>query len=227
MTIPASPLAWPAGWRRMPAGLRTRARFAKKERQYRSWTDGAGKTQSSSWDRSKELTIADAVHRVRGELERMGVQDDDLVISTNLELRLDGFPRSNQREPTDPGVAVYWIDRTAPGNPQRCMAIDRYDRVADNLAAVAATLEAMRAIERHGGAEILDRAFTGFQALPAPADLRQWWEVLGVDETARGIGIVNAYRAQRARHHPDRGGDAGDFLAVQAAYDHACSLGYC
>ena len=38
------------------------------------------------------------------------------------------------------------------------MAIDAYTRTADNLAAVAATLEAMRAIERHGGAQILERA---------------------------------------------------------------------
>jgi len=47
------------------------------------------------------------------------------------------------------------------------MAIDIYDTVAGNLAAVAATLDAMRAIERHGGAQILKRAFQGFKALPS------------------------------------------------------------
>jgi hypothetical protein len=70
-------------------------------------------------------------------------------------------------------VAVYWIKT---GRKQmKCMAIDRYGRVADNMAAIAATIEAMRAIERHGSAEILERAFLGFQALPEP---EQWWQVL-------------------------------------------------
>ncbi|KVD37855.1 hypothetical protein WJ41_22830 [Burkholderia ubonensis] len=62
------------------------------------------------------------------------------------------------------GVAVYWETRAGA---RRVMAIDQYTRVADNLAAVAATLDAMRAIERHGGARILERAFTGFAALAA------------------------------------------------------------
>jgi hypothetical protein len=62
------------------------------------------------------------------------------------------------------------------------MAIDQYDRVEHNLAAIAATLDAMRAIKRHGGAEILDRAFTGFTALPAPmAGGKPWRQVLGFD----------------------------------------------
>ena len=123
----------------------------------------------------------------------MGVLDDDLVISSDLQLRLDGFPKSSQREPDDPGVvAVYWID----AGESRCMAIDRYDRIADNLAAVAATLDAMRAIERHGGAEILNRAFTGFTALPSSAE--SWWGILGVEPNARRIEIDSAYRRRRS-----------------------------
>lgn len=60
------------------------------------------------------------------------------------------------------------------------MAIDQYYRVEENLAAIAATLDAMRAIERHGGAQILDRASTGFAALQAPmAVARSWREMFG------------------------------------------------
>src|SRR5690606_21640176 len=151
---------------------RTRAQFGRQ-------------TQSSygSWKTREGLTIAQALDRVRDELRRMGIHDDDLVDSTNLPLRLDGWPRSGQAEPADPGVVVYWTDRFDRSRPRRCMAIDRYDRVADNLAAIAATLEAMRAIERHGGAEILNRAFTGFTALPAGSE--SWWGILGVEPTAR------------------------------------------
>lgn len=203
MSIPAFPLTWPVGWKRTPAAQRDRARFRK-----------AGRAKpEGGWQMQRELTISEAVERVRAELQRMGIHDDDLVINSNLELRLDGLPRSNQREPADPGVAVYWVDRYTRGQPPRCMAIDRYDRVADNLAAVAATLEAMRAIERHGGAEILERAFSGFAALPAPATVN-WRDVLDPADPE------GSYRRLRSQHHPDRdGGTAEAFQLVQRAWD--------
>lgn len=202
MTIPASPLAWPTGWKRTEAGARTTARFNTKAR-------------GSS---SQRLTIAESVLRVREVLDRMGIRDDDLVISSNLELRLDGFPKSNQPEPADPGVAVYWRGSRRDGTPMRCMAIDRYDRVADNLAAIAATLDAMRAIERHGGAAILDRAFTGFVALESRAGT--WWaEVLAVSPDAPESVIRDRYLRLRSLHHPDRGGDPTTFQRVQEAYE--------
>jgi len=210
MTIPAFPLQWPVGWKRTAPNWRTRARFAKKSTGSNSWTDASGQVHRSLYSSNAELSIADGVERVRDELKRMGISDDDLVISSNLQLRLDGFPRSSQREPDDPGIAVYWRD----AGDTRCMAIDRYDRVADNLAAVAATLEAMRAIERHGGAEILNRAFTGFAALPGPGTSEHWADVLDASD-AEG-----SYRRLRAQHHPDRGGSADQFQRVQRAWEN-------
>ena len=90
----------------------------------------------------------------------------------------------------------------------RCMAIDRYTRVADNLAAIAATLEAMRAIERHGGGTILERAFLGFAALPENAS-QPWREVLGIDPTQKpSIELVESrFRTLVKIHHPDYGGE--------------------
>lgn len=193
--IPAFPLQWPAGWQRTKSWQRKQATFSRDKRQ---------------------LTIADAVARVREALDRMGISDNDLVVSTNLELRLDGWPKSGQREPADAGAAVYWRDKA--GNT-RCMAIDRYDRVADNLAAIAATLEAMRAIERHGGAEILNRAFTGFTALEHAGST--WADVLGVPATASRSEIDAAYRRLRSIHHPDKGGDPAAFQRVQKAYEES------
>ena len=101
------------------------------------------------------------------ELAKLAVSRDDLIISTNVPTRLDGLPRGDARNPEDTGAAVYW--RKAHDAPMKCMAVDRYKAVADNLCAIAATLEAMRAIERHGGAEILERTFRGFAALPERA----------------------------------------------------------
>lgn len=216
--IKAYPLQWPAGWKR--ARHRVRAQFGKAVRQY-------SLDNQSSWTSKGDLTIADAVQRVRLELDRMDIRDADIVISTNLHLRLDGLPKSGQAQPADPGAAVYW--RTKDG--QRCMAIDQYDRVDHNLAAIAATMYAMRAIKRHGGAEILDRAFTGFIALPAPmAAGKPWRQVLGfdLDYTPTADDVRAQHRVRRGEAHPDRkGGEHEEFLAVQAAYEQAArELGF-
>ncbi len=189
MTISTYPLEWPVGWRRSQG--RKRATFATYKRQ---------------------LSVIDGVGRVLHEFERLNVKRDDIVLSTNVRTRLDGLPRSDQAEPADPGVAVYWLD----GKQRRCMATDRYDRVADNLAAIAATLEAMRAIERHGGAEILDRAFTGFTALPAP---EQPFQVLGVGANASKEEIERAFRLLASEHHPDKGGDPDKMARINRARD--------
>ncbi|MCA8331848.1 J domain-containing protein [Burkholderia cepacia] len=194
--IAAYPLQWPEGWPRTPGHKRMVGKFSTKRR-------GARFAES--------LTVADGVSRVLEELGRFGVRREDIVISTNLRTRLDGLPRSDQRAPDDPGVAVYWETRAGA---RRVMAIDQYTRVADNLAAVAATLDAMRAIERHGGARILERAFTGFAALAAPSRARHWREVLGVPPEMREMWQVrDAYRRRAMAVHPDRPGGSHDAMA--------------
>lgn len=217
--IKAFPLQWPVGWKRTPEANRKRGLFIRTERQYSS-TPGA-----SSYLAKKQMTVDKSLERIRDELRRMGIHLDavDFIVSTNIPTRRDGLPRSDRGEPMDPGVAVYWKDNTVDGWPQRCMAVDRYDRVADNLAAVAATLEAMRAIERHGGAEILDRAFTGFTALPAPiTGQKPWREVIGVAfDESDPVRIRECYRIQRSKAHPDKGGTDAAYQAVERAYEQA------
>lgn len=209
------PLSWPDGWRRMPAGQRKRAHFGKGERQYSS-TPG-----QSSWMRVRDLTINDGVSRVLDELRKFGVLEGDAIISTNLQVRLDGLPRSGQAQPADPGVAVYW--ERAGDKGTKVMAIDIYDRVADNLAAIAATLEAMRAIERHGGAVILERAFTGFDALPAPGQTmaRSWREVLELNGDATLDRARENYRRLASLRHPDKGGSHAAMSELNAAWNQA------
>jgi hypothetical protein len=205
--IPAYPLAWPDGWPRTPSYQRKRDTFGTQETK----SNSAG----GSWRAKKAISIADAMRRVREELGRLGVSADDLVVSTNLRLNMAGLPRGDQGAPSDPGVAVYW---QAKGKPQRVMAIDAYERVAGNLAAIAATLEAMRAIDRHGGAQILDRAFTGFTALPAP---KRWPEILGVSPAATAAEIERAFKAKARQAHPDAGGSTARMAELNAARDQA------
>jgi len=190
--IPAYPLQWPAGWPRTPASAQRYGRFGVKR-------------QDKPHITFADITIAEATKRVLAELARMGIDRQDVVISTNLALRLDGLPRSGQPAPRDAGAAVYW--QTSRGE-RRVMAIDQYYRVEENLAAIAATLDAMRAIERHGGAQILDRAFTGFTALPAPAKARAWREVFDLHAAAviTRVELRARYRRLASERHPDRAG---------------------
>lgn len=207
--ISAYPLTWPEGWKRTPGYSRKRASFSTGSRSY-----------MQDAPRAKALSVADGLERAINELRMLRIGRDDLVVSTNVRTRLDGYPRSDQAEPADPGVAVYWEEKN---NVRRVIAIDRYDRVADNLAAIAATLEAMRAIDRHGGAEILDRAFTGFTALPNPAKARSWRDVLGYSshENPTAADVKLRYRTLAQSRHPDRGGSEAKMSEINVALAQA------
>jgi hypothetical protein len=96
------------------------------------------------------------------------------------------------------------------------LAIDRYDSVADNLAAIAASLESLRALDRHGS-EISEQAFSGFVALPS---VEAWWQVLGLEGyDATPEQIETAHRRLAMQHHPDRGGDVERMSKINRARD--------
>lgn len=227
--IDAYPLSWPAAWPRTPNHERRNPRFQKKEN-VRSSVTNSGWTNAS-----RPINVEDGVKRVLDELRMLNVHRQSIIISTNVELRVDGFPRIDRANVADPGAAVYWTD---PNTAQQdCMAVDLYDTVAGNLAGVAATLDAMRAIERHGGAQILKRAFQGFKALPSSTTT-----ALSVEGAARAIAwrenghrdeatvtqaadmilsdvawAKNAIRKAVSKTHPDAGGKQADFQVVMEA----------
>lgn len=208
--IPAYPLQWPAGWPRTDIRGQRHGKFCTVKRE-------PGRAYNSHAD----ITIAEATKRVLTELGRMGIDRESVVISTNLALRLDGLPRSGQPAPVDAGAAVYWQTRKGE---RRVMAIDQYYKVEENLAAIAATLDAMRAIERHGGAQILDRAFTGFAALPAPSTGKPWRAVFGFAPDAEVTldELAKRCRTLWSRHHPDKPGGSHAIMAdINAARDQA------
>lgn len=129
----------------------------------------------------------------------------DLIISTNIPLRRDGLPLANQRTPNDVGVAVYFTYK----KQQMCFACDRWKRVEDNMQAIAKTIEALRGVARWGTGDMLQSAFTGFAALPAPgqATARGWREVLEVGPQERNLDVIrDRYRRLSTLRHPDRGG---------------------
>jgi hypothetical protein len=196
------PLQWPTGWKRTRADMRQRARFGKDNRN----ADGS----RSGWQR--QLTVADALSRLSGELSRLGATNE--AVSTNVQVRLDGLPRSGQGEPLDPGAAVYF---TLKGKP-RCLACDRWTRVADNLAAIAGHIAAIRTVDRYG-VGTMEQAFAGYAQLPAAAV--DWRSVLGLGATATVEEVEAAFKARARKAHPDVGGDAAEMARLNMARDLA------
>jgi hypothetical protein len=195
------PLAWPHGWPR-EQGRRKAARFYSASQYH-----GIG----SSHMKSGKVTISDALDRLERELARLGV-DREVIVSTNLVLGSRGAPLSNQAEPRDPGAAVYFSLK----GKDRVLACDRWDRTADNLAAIAAHIDAIRRVDRYG-VGTLDQAFAGYDALPPPgADNRPpWRKVLGIadDENSSADAINAAYRDLARKFHPDVPGGSHEAMA--------------
>lgn len=190
------PLAWPVGWKRTPRHQRQRAAFSASSK--RLVDLGGGQTRTERTTRS--LTVADAIARLSAELGRLGAQHE--VLSTNVQLRLDGLPRSGQPEPEDPGAAVYFRLKGQP----RVLACDRWNRVADNIAAIAQHIDAIRRMDRYGVGS-LEQAFAGYAQLPANTAL-DWRNVFGFAKDAQVYpGDVDEKFKELARlHHPDAGG---------------------
>lgn len=188
------PLQWPPGRPRRPYDHR-------KTGQFKRYGD--------------RINIDYAIRRLRDELERIGVRD--FVLSTNQELRKDGWPRAD-RSADDPAIAVYFTLADKP----HCMPCDTYGRMPDNIAAVAAHIEATRAIERHGVATVAEM-FAGFEALPSPSDERPWRQVFELHREPRvSAAMVEAtYRRLARERHPDHGGSDAMMSELNRARDDA------
>lgn len=119
----AYPLLWPEGHPRHAPAQRKPGKFHRTERVYSS---------GGAYNRKIDMTIAAALARLQDELDRIHARY--VVVSSSVDLRLDGLPRSGAREPDDPAVAVYF---QLDGRPH-CLPCDTYTTVAANIAAVAA-----------------------------------------------------------------------------------------
>ena len=201
------PLQWPPHLLhlRHPAYSRKESRFTKK----------------GNNGRNEKLSIADAVKRLMHEISAWTpnghywrIDPFEVIVSSNLHLKKDGFPRSGQSEPDDPGVTVYFkLDDTAMAIP-----CDTFDRVADNIAAIAGYIGNKRANERWGVSDT-QAEFSGWAALEhSPCE--NWWDVLQVPKDSPRNVVEKSYKKLRSAYHPDRqNGDANQFQRIQKAYE--------
>lgn len=181
------------------------------------WPDGWPRTKMPQ--KSKfNVSFTEARDGLMDEVKRLGGRLP--VLSSDLELRGDGLPYAKQRAPADKGVAIYFEYK----GKQRVFACDRWDNITDNMRALQKTIEAIRGIERWGASEMMERAFAGFDALPAPDRKKDWREVLGIDPGVHPVTediIKDQFRRMTKKRHPDAGGSAEEMAELNAARDRA------
>jgi hypothetical protein len=120
-------------------------------------------------------------------------------------------------QPADPGAAVYFKFK----GRAIVLACDTYRTVTDNIAAIAAHIEALRRIERYGVGRI-EQALAGYRALPADS-AADWRQVFGFPAGSRPIlADVKARYLERAKaDHPDKGGSEVAFAHIGRALEFA------
>lgn len=177
------------------------------------WPPGRQRTKCRQSSRFKVPSFARVRDELLDELRRMSARN--VILSTNLKQRLDGLPLANQRQPDDPGVAVYFKYKSK----EVCFACDRWRSIEENMQAIRHTIEALRGIARWGTGDMVDAAFTGFEALPAKSE--SWQSVLGVGINATLEIAEEAYSRLAMIHHPDRGGSAEKMAKLNDAISEA------
>ena len=195
MSVTAFPLSWPANTKR---------------------TD---RPQKSRFD----ISFTGARSALITELRLIGAKQP--ILSTNIELKLDGQPYARPPMNNEAGVAVYftWKDR------QMTFACDKWDAVEDNIQAIVKTINAIRGIDRWGSSDMIERAFSGFSGLPAPMTSgAPWRSVLNFEqnEYPTDATIKERYRSMAKQHHSDAGGNDTQMAALNVARDQALADPY-
>lgn len=194
MSANSFPLHWPEGW------PRTRTPQPARFQSFR-----------------QSISLPTALNRLFGELRLLGVDADaaTTILSTNVRVTLRGTPDGKAATPRDAGVALYF----KLNGKDRVLACDKWLRVADNVAAIAAHINAIRKIDRYG-VGTMDQVFAGYAALPPRGGT--WRATLGFEFDALPTPdeIHHAYVDRAKVAHPDKaGGSAESMAALNAARD--------
>jgi hypothetical protein len=156
----------------------------------------------------------------------------DIVFQSGFRresLRNDGWPYSNAI-PDDPGIIVSF--RSNKG--ELSFPCDTYDDWQANMRAIGLALEALRAVDRYGVTRQAEQ-YKGWAQLPPPEKTAHF---KSADDAARFIALnagegtekarailldqdtrTNLYRRAARNLHPDRGGNADQFVLLQEALE--------
>lgn len=123
------------------------------------------------------------------------------------DIRLDGMPRSNARQPVHPGVRIAFESKHGP----LVYATDSCENWQHNVRSIALGLEALRAVDRYGVTKRGEQ-YTGWKAIEAG-----YGAVTTVEEARQLLDSYGGEAAALKATHPDYGGDRAAFDGVQAA----------
>ena len=182
------------------------------ERNPLSWPPGWPRTRSPRRSAFGEHAFGHVRDELYHELRLLGATS--VLLSSDVPLRLDGIPYASAGEPKDHGAAVYFRIKGEP----RVLACDKWDRIADNLHALALHVSSIRG-QLRWGVGTLEQAFGGYRALQAMEPPKQWWEVLGVAASTPTVDVEAARLRKLERCHPDKGGRTSDAININVAYD--------
>ncbi len=179
------------------------------------------KTRSDS---AFKMTAEKARKELLKEIESLS-GDKNPVISSNVPLRKDGAMYADMANDKikEPGVAIYFLFNNVP----TAIACDKWLTPAENLRALALTINAMRGMDRWGCSEILKRSFTGFLAIPeSTSNTNSFWETLGLRNQPGDIDAVERHYKMKSKEvHPDvPGGSTEAFQQLQEAYKKAIAF---
>lgn len=170
-----------------------------------NWPDGWPRTvahnREAGWQ-FKDVVAGGVRNRVTLDTARR-------KLTHQLVLLRAGAPvLSMSRGETEPGVALYF---TMNGR-QMAMASDRFDNRAANTRSLGLAIEAMRQLERHGGGAMVERAFSGFAALPPP---RTCWQILGLEPGASQDAIRKAFKDKASQSGAGGNIDMGELVKAR------------
>lgn len=166
--------------------------------------------------RQNGASQSEAIGVCKTELRHLGATELVIQLALNeWDIRQDGWPRSNARVPPHPGVILSFESKHGPLS----YPCDTFTRWEDNLYAIGRALEALRKVDRYGVSGS-GQQYTGWKKIGAVSTPSA--ELVLAKEIGCTVEWVRAntravYLAARKKAHPDAGGTAERFHAVQQA----------
>jgi hypothetical protein len=172
-----------------------------------NWPPGVPRRADPASSQYGNWTWPQVLDELEAELRRLGATD--ITVSHEVPRR-GKYP--------DPAIVVYF----SRAGSRFVLPADKWSSKVDNLHSISLWIAALRAQERGGIAQVVDRTLSGFRALPPPPPPEEpWRKVLRCPEDVTINEAEVFYRARAREAHPDAGGSADQMGRLNRAIERA------
>lgn len=193
------------------------------------WPPNTPRTAPADRDTGNKftLTLAQSLYRLELEVERWRPELAMIHLSCDLSKR-NGEPLTTRNYRDREQGLIVAMDLRGQGLVQ--IPVDAYQTISGNARGACLTLEALRAIKRHGGNELSKTATMGFAAIPAttgePVKSRGWaLTILGLGGEPSKAEVKKAWRKVTLELQKHDSQTASTSLAMRWANEAAEILG--